>query len=98
MTAPNAPSPARKSRGLDASKARRHRLWWYLLLLVQFAAVAWPPLYNRVEPTWAGIPFFYWYQMAWIVIGAVLTAIVYFGTEATRRQPKVDPGQLPPVA
>jgi Protein of unknown function (DUF3311) len=41
----------------------------------------WPPLYNRVEPAWIGMPFFYWYQLLWVIIGAVLTAIVYFATE-----------------
>jgi hypothetical protein len=55
--------------------------WWYLLLIVQFVAVLWPPFYNAVEPAWAGIPFFYWYQMLWVIIAAVLTAIVYFATE-----------------
>jgi hypothetical protein len=55
--------------------------WWYLLLLVQFVAVLWPPFYNRAEPYWYGMPFFYWYQLLWIIIGAVLTAIVYFATE-----------------
>jgi Protein of unknown function (DUF3311) len=56
--------------------------WWYLLLVVQFIAVLWPPFYNAVEPTWMGIPFFYWYQMAIVIVSAVLTAIVYFATEA----------------
>jgi Protein of unknown function (DUF3311) len=55
--------------------------WWYLLLIIQFVAVLWPPFYNAAEPAWAGIPFFYWYQMLWVVIAAVLTAIVYFATE-----------------
>jgi Protein of unknown function (DUF3311) len=55
--------------------------WWYLLLIIQFLAVIWPPFYNTVEPSWAGIPFFYWYQMLWVIIGAVLTAVVYFATE-----------------
>ncbi len=68
----------------DARKARRRR-WWYLLFVAQFAAILWPPFYNRVEPAWGGIPFFYWYQVLWIVIGAVLTAIVYFATEASRK-------------
>ena len=54
---------------------------WYLLFVIQFVLVLWPPLYNRVDPSWAGIPFFYWYQMACVVVGAVLTAIVYFATE-----------------
>ena len=55
--------------------------WWYLLLIIQFVAVLWPPFYNAAEPSWAGIPFFYWYQMLWVIIAAVLTAIVYFATE-----------------
>ena len=41
----------------------------------------WPPFFNRMEPTWLGMPFFYWYQLLWVMIGAVLTAIVYFATE-----------------
>jgi hypothetical protein len=55
--------------------------WWYLLFAIQFLAVIWPPFYNKLEPSWIGIPFFYWYQMAWVVIGAILTAVVYFATE-----------------
>jgi Protein of unknown function (DUF3311) len=55
--------------------------WWYLLLLVQFVAVLWPPFYNRVEPSLVGVPFFYWYQLLWVILGAILTAIVYFATK-----------------
>ena len=57
--------------------------WWYLLFLVQLVAVIWPPFYNKLEPAWIGVPFFYWYQMAWVIIGAVLTGIVYFATNDT---------------
>jgi hypothetical protein len=56
--------------------------WWYLLLVAQFVASLWVPFYNRVDPTWIGVPFFYWYQMLWVIIGAILTAIVYFATDA----------------
>jgi hypothetical protein len=59
------------------SKQWRTWSWWYLLLLVQFIAVLWPPFFNKLEPSWIGLPFFYWYQL----LGAVLTAIVYFATE-----------------
>ncbi len=59
--------------------------WWYLLLLVQFVAVLWPPFYNKAEPALAGMPFFYWYQLLWVIIGAISTAIVYFVTEAQAR-------------
>jgi hypothetical protein len=54
--------------------------WWYLLLLVQFVFLLWVPSYNSVEPSWAGVPFFYWYQMLWVIISGILTAIVYFAT------------------
>ena len=66
----------------DGSHQSGSRLW-YLLLLVPFLAMIWVSSYNKVEPSWAGIPFFYWYQLLWIWISAVLTAIVYF---ATRRR------------
>jgi hypothetical protein len=29
-----------------------------------------------------GIPFFYWYQMLWVLISAAFTALVYFATRA----------------
>lgn len=55
---------------------RRFRLL-YLLLLVPYAAMLWVPSYNRIDPELAGIPFFYWYQLLWIVLGAVVLLIVY---------------------
>ena len=55
--------------------------WWYLLFVVQFALVLWPPFYNRIDPALFGIPFYYWYQLLCVLIGAVLTAIVYFATK-----------------
>jgi uncharacterized protein DUF3311 len=55
--------------------------WWYLLFLLLVAAVVWPPFYNRVEPAFIGIPFFYWYQLLWVILGAVVTAIVHFATD-----------------
>ena len=58
----------------------RGRSRWYWLFLVQCLAVLWPPFFNAGEPSLAGIPFFYWYQLLWVLIGAVLTAIVYFAT------------------
>jgi hypothetical protein len=66
--------------------------WWYLLFALQFVAVLWPPFYNRIDPTLLGMPFFYWYQLLWVLIGAAFTAIVYFATrdvapaQATRSQ------------
>ena len=63
----------------------RDRAWspWYLLLLIQFVPALWVPFYNSVEPTFAGMPFFYWFQLALIFVSAAVTAIVYFATERT---------------
>ena len=57
----------------------------YLLLLIPYVAMLWVPSYNRIEPEIAGIPFFYWYQMLWIVLGAAVLIPVYFAKSAARR-------------
>jgi uncharacterized protein DUF3311 len=69
---------------MDDTHEVRKRGWspWYWLFVVEFVISLWPPFYNRLEPTWIGIPFFYWYQLLCVVIAAVLTAIVYFATDA----------------
>ena len=54
---------------------RRH--WPRVLLLVPFLGVLWVPSYNRIEPALAGIPFFYWYQLAWVILGAAIVFAVY---------------------
>jgi hypothetical protein len=54
--------------------------WWYALLALPLLGLLYPPLYATRSPELAGIPFFYWYQFAWVVVAAVLTAIVYLAT------------------
>lgn len=51
--------------------------WAKLLLLIPFVAMLWVASYNRAEPTIAGIPFFYGYQLLWVLIGAVIIGFVY---------------------
>jgi len=51
--------------------------WARLLLLIPFIAVLWVPFYNSAEPSAWGVPFFYWYQLLWILLGAVIIAFVY---------------------
>lgn len=55
--------------------------WWYLLLLLQFIPALWVPFYNAAEPSLAGIPFFYWFQLALVFASAAVTAVVYWATE-----------------
>jgi hypothetical protein len=51
--------------------------WARLLLLIPFVAVLWVPFYNSVDPMLYGVPFFYWYQLLWIILSALLIVIVY---------------------
>lgn len=53
-----------------------------LLLLIPFAAMLFPSLYNRATPEIAGFPFFYAWQFAWIVLAAIITWIVHRGSRA----------------
>jgi Protein of unknown function (DUF3311) len=69
--------------------------WWYLLFLAQLVAVLWPPFYNSVEPRFIGIPFFYWYQLLWVIVGAILTVIVYFITDHMFRPPRDGSSERP---
>jgi hypothetical protein len=55
----------------------RAHYWARLLLLVPFLAVLYVPFYNSVEPTLFSVPFFYWYQLLWIILGALLILFVY---------------------
>ena len=52
----------------------------YFLLLIPFAALLLPFLYNRSEPQLFGMPFFYWYQLAWVLITAAILGIVVYLT------------------
>jgi hypothetical protein len=65
----------------DQQGGRPAKSGWYALLLLQYVLALCVPYYNRVEPTLGGIPFFYWYQLLMVLVGAALTAIVYFVTE-----------------
>jgi uncharacterized protein DUF3311 len=53
------------------------RRWWYLLLVLPFAGLLWVPFYAREEPSLFGFPFFYWYQLAWVPVTALLIWMVY---------------------
>jgi uncharacterized protein DUF3311 len=54
--------------------------FFYWLLLVPFVATLVPPFYAHREPVLFGFPFFYWYQILWIVISALIVWVVYVAT------------------
>lgn len=63
----------------SALRTERTRLW-YLLLLLPVIATLWLPWFNRSEPRLAGVPFFYWYLLAWVPLSALCSAWVYLRT------------------
>lgn len=60
------PAPARPGR------------WARLLLIVPFIALLFPTLYAHADPRLMGVPFFIWYQFAWVILGVTITGLVYF--------------------
>jgi hypothetical protein len=62
---------------------RRSHRGWYWLLLIPLIGTLIPPLYNHEDPTLAGIPFFYWYQLLWVPLSVLVTWTVY---RRTRRR------------
>jgi hypothetical protein len=60
-----------------SARLKNKRFLWNLLLLPPYIALLAPAFYSKAEPPLFGFPFFYWYQFAWVIIAAALTAIVY---------------------
>lgn len=54
----------------------RHWLVYGAFLVVAIVSL-WVPIYDHLEPAVGGVPFFYWFQVAWIVVAAVVTAVAY---------------------
>lgn len=55
------------------------RKWWRAVIYVALALVCVvalaAPLYNRQTPRLFGVPFFIWFQMVWVVVAAIVTAV-----------------------
>ncbi|MFI9600828.1 DUF3311 domain-containing protein [Streptomyces sp. NPDC052043] len=48
-----------------------------LCLAAPFVALLWVGSYAKTDPVFIGIPFFYWYQMLWVLLSAALTMTAY---------------------
>ena len=67
-------SPQRPTRGrarrLDANR-------WHWLLLIPIVIPLVPALYNRMEPTLFGLPFFFWSQLAFAFLASAVITVVH---------------------
>jgi hypothetical protein len=59
---------------------RSDRSPWNWLLLIPIVVPLLTFLFNRDKPRLAGFPFFYWAQLAFVVVGVVCTTLVYLMT------------------
>ncbi|GAA2256429.1 MULTISPECIES: DUF3311 domain-containing protein [Kitasatospora] len=46
-------------------------------LAVPVVALLWVSSYAKLTPALGGMPFFYWYQIAWIPVSALFTGTAY---------------------
>lgn len=60
----------------------------YALLLGESLVILIPSIYGRAAPKLFGIPFFYWFQLLWIIVGMVVTGIAYLLIERVERAPR----------
>ena len=69
-TTPPPPPVARRSRRLDANP-------WHWLLFVPVVLPLIPGLYNQLTPALFGVPFFYWFQLAFAFMASGIIAFVH---------------------
>jgi hypothetical protein len=50
---------------------------WLWLFIVPCIALSFPQWYSRMSPEVLGVPFFYWYQIAWVPLIALIIGIVH---------------------
>lgn len=55
---------------------------WNLLLIVPLLMLI-TPWFNFDQPRLFGMPFFYWYQFAFVPLGVLCVALVYIKTKDT---------------
>jgi hypothetical protein len=48
-----------------------------VLLLAVLVGTIWVPIYNRTTPALGGFPFFYWYQLLWVPVVALVSWCAY---------------------
>src|SRR5215468_12623447 len=68
--------------------ARRHIGVWIviaILLAASLVGTLWVPFYNHLTPALGGFPFFYWYQLMWVPIVAILAAVAYLLSRLAQR-------------
>jgi len=60
-----------------ALKLNGWRVMVYIALALVCVVALAAPLYNRLTPRLFGLPFFIWFQMLWVIVAALATALAH---------------------
>ena len=63
-----------------------------VLLVIGIVGTLWVPIYARSAPKLGDFPFFYWYQLIWVPVVAILTTLAYL---LLRARPQDDASASP---
>ena len=77
MSEPGAGIPAQRGAPPRVADAPMTYVVTAILLLAAFVGLLWVPSYAHLTPTLAGVPFFYWYSILWLLINAACQAVAY---------------------
>jgi hypothetical protein len=88
-SSPNRPSPPRTAVPVVSPL----RVVAAASIIAPFVGVLWIPSYNSWNPTVLAVPYFYWYQLLWVVITAVLMVVAFQTVKADNksRYPRCEP-------
>jgi membrane protein implicated in regulation of membrane protease activity len=56
-----------------------------VLLTAALIGTLWIPFYNHLTPALGEFPFFYWYQLMWVPIVAILSGVAYLLSRLAQR-------------
>jgi uncharacterized membrane protein len=82
MSTTSPPPSGTPTRGVAPERSDRSPWNWLLLVGIVLPLIV--PIYNRVEPTLFGWPFFYWFQLLLVGVGVITTVVVYRATRRSR--------------
>jgi len=73
-------NPPRRAR-FTIGRYRQDTSPWHWLLFIPVIVPLTVPIYNRLEPDFGGIPFYYWAQLSFALLATVVIAIVHVATK-----------------
>jgi hypothetical protein len=77
------------ARSAPQGRSPARRVTVTVLLVVAIVGTLWVPIYARSMPKLGDFPFFYWYQLIWLPVVAILSWLCYILLRAPRHSREV---------